>query len=465
MALSSKLKGNNKQHIAIIGDASIANGMAFEALNHLGTTQANVLVILNDNTMGIDPSVGALKNYFETAKKETSTAPNFFKALNLDYSGPIDGHNIHSLIKTFEHQKKVSGPRILHLVTKKGKGLLPAEDEQTTYHAPGKFDPMTGKLNALQSHQKIKFQEVFGNTLLKLAKKNKKIIAITPAMPTGSGLVKMMEEMPERCIDVGIAEQHAVTLAAGMATQGMLPFCVIYSTFLQRAYDQVIHDVALQNLGVIFCIDRAGLVGHDGSTHHGVFDLSFLRCIPNLHIVSPSDAEELQNLMFTAQQGIKHPLAIRYPRGYTTKTKEVYDFKTIQWGKGRLLKKGTTIAILSLGTLATIIEDAIKNSTNSDAFSHYDLRFVKPLDTQMLHVICKTHKALIIFEDGVKAGGVGSAVLEFAAQENYTLPVQLEGIPDTFINHGKTESLHIELGWDMPSIVEKISLLLNKIEG
>ena len=465
MALSSKLKGDNKQHIAIIGDASIANGMAFEALNHLGTTQANVLVILNDNTMGIDPSVGALKNYFETVKKEASTAPNFFKALNLDYSGPIDGHNIHSLIKTFEHQKKVSGPRILHLVTKKGKGLLPAEDEQTTYHAPGKFDPMTGKLNALQSHQKIKFQEVFGNTLLKLAKKNKNIIAITPAMPTGSGLVKMMKEMPERCIDVGIAEQHAVTLAAGMATQGMLPFCVIYSTFLQRAYDQVIHDVALQNLGVVFCVDRAGLVGHDGSTHHGVFDLSFLRCIPNMDIVSPSDAEELQNLMFTAQQGIKHPLAIRYPRGYTSKTKEVYDFKTIPWGKGRLLKKGTTIAILSLGTLATIIEDAIKNSTNSDAFSHYDLRFVKPLDTQMLHVICKTYKALIIFEDGVKAGGVGSAILEFAAQENYTLSIQLEGIPDTFIDHGKTESLHKELGWDISSIVEKISLLLNKTEG
>ncbi|MFQ3340992.1 MAG: 1-deoxy-D-xylulose-5-phosphate synthase [Flavobacteriaceae bacterium] len=465
MALSAQLKGDNNQFIAIVGDASIANGMAFEALNHLGTTQANVLVVLNDNTMGIDPSVGALKNYFENVKKEAPTTPNFFKALNLDYSGPIDGHDINSLIKTFEQQKKITGPRILHVVTKKGKGLPAAEDQQVTYHAPGKFDPMTGKLNPSQSHQKIKFQEVFGNTLLKLAQINDSIIAITPAMPTGSGLVKMMKDMPERCIDVGIAEQHAVTLAAGMATQGMLPFCVIYSTFLQRAYDQVIHDVALQNLSVVFCIDRAGLVGHDGSTHHGVFDISFLRCIPNLDIVSPADAEELQNLMFTSQQGIKHPLAIRYPRGFTSQTKEVYNFRTIPWGKGRLLQKGTTIAILSLGTLATVVEDALKNNPNASAFSHYDLRFVKPLDTQMLHTICKTYKALIVFEDGIKAGGVGSAILEFAAQENYTLPIQLEGIPDAFISHGKIELLYAKLGWDSPSIVEKISLLLNKIGG
>ena len=282
MALSSTLKGENKQHIAVVGDASIANGMAFEALNHLGTTQANVLVILNDNTMGIDPSVGALKHYFETVKKEHPDTPNFFESLNLDYSGPIDGHNMKELLQLFDQQKKIQGPRIIHLVTTKGKGLPIAENEQVTYHAPGKFDPLTGKLSIPQAHQKLKFQDVFGQTLLHLAKTNEKIIALTPAMPTGSGLVKMMDAFPSRCIDVGIAEQHAVTLAAGMAAEGMLPFCVIYSTFLQRAYDQVIHDVALQNLSVVFCIDRAGIVGHDGPTHHGVFDIAFLRCIPNL---------------------------------------------------------------------------------------------------------------------------------------------------------------------------------------
>ena len=327
MALSAELNGIEKQHIAIIGDASIVNGMAFEALNHLGTTSANVLIVLNDNTMGIDPSVGAFKNYFDKAKKINSSLPNFFQNLNIPYSGPIDGHDLDLLIKTLEKQKKESGPRLLHIITKKGKGLPVAENEQITYHAPGKFDPITGKLNPANGKQKIKFQEVFGKTLTYLFKQNSKTIAITPAMPTGSGLVNLMREFPDRCIDVGIAEQHAVTLAAGIATQGMLPFCVIYSTFLQRAYDQIIHDVALQKLPVVFCVDRAGVVGHDGPTHHGVFDIAYLRCIPNLSIAAPRNAEILQNLLYTAQLGLDHPLAIRYPRGYSQLNEVFFDLK------------------------------------------------------------------------------------------------------------------------------------------
>ena len=464
MALSSTLKGENKQHIAVVGDASIANGMAFEALNHLGTTQANVLVILNDNTMGIDPSVGALKHYFETVKKEHPDTPNFFESLNLEYSGPIDGHNMKELLQLFDQQKKIQGPRIIHLVTTKGKGLPIAENEQVTYHAPGKFDPLTGKLSIPQAHQKLKFQDVFGQTLLHLAKTNEKIIALTPAMPTGSGLVKMMDAFPSRCIDVGIAEQHAVTLAAGMAAEGMLPFCVIYSTFLQRAYDQVIHDVALQNLGVVFCIDRAGIVGHDGPTHHGVFDIAFLRCIPNLEIATPRDAQTLQNLLYTAQLGIKHPLAIRYPRGFSEQTKLTTQFEKINWGKGQLLKEGTKLAVLSFGTLAKVVSETLKNIEETNAIAHYDMCFVKPLDEELLHTICKTFKAIMVFEEGSSSGGAGSAILEFAAQQGYHLPIQLEGIPDQFISHGNTLFLHEKLGWNAEGISKKISLLLNKIE-
>lgn len=464
MALSSTLKGENKQHIAVVGDASIANGMAFEALNHLGTTQANVLIILNDNTMGIDPSVGALKHYFETVKKEHPDTPNFFESLNLKYSGPIDGHNMKELLQLFDQQKKIQGPRIIHLVTTKGKGLPIAENEQVTYHAPGKFDPLTGKLSIPQAHQKLKFQDVFGQTLLHLAKTNEKIIALTPAMPTGSGLVKMMDAFPSRCIDVGIAEQHAVTLAAGMAAEGMLPFCVIYSTFLQRAYDQVIHDVALQNLGVVFCIDRAGIVGHDGPTHHGVFDIAFLRCIPNLEIATPRDAQTLQNLLYTAQLGIKHPLAIRYPRGFSEQTKLTTQFEKINWGKGLLLKEGTKLAVLSFGTLAKVVSETLKNIEETNAIAHYDMCFVKPLDEELLHTICKTFKAIMVFEEGSSSGGAGSAILEFAAQQGYHLPIQLEGIPDQFISHGNTLFLHEKLGWNAEGISKKISLLLNKIE-
>ena len=463
MALSAKTKDQNRLHIAVVGDASIANGMAFEALNHLGTTQANVLVILNDNSMGIDPSVGALKKFFNTVKKETPSTLNFFQSLNLSYQGPINGHNIEVLLSTLENQKKQKGPRILHVITTKGKGLPLAEEEQIIYHAPGKFDPLTGKLNPLKGNKKLKFQTIFGETLLNLALINKSIVAITPAMPTGSGLVKMLETLPKQCIDVGIAEQHAVTLAAGMASQGMLPFCVIYSTFLQRAYDQIIHDVAIQKLPIIFCIDRAGIVGHDGPTHHGLFDISFLRCIPNIQIVAPRDSQELQNILYTAQLGINLPLAIRYPRGYSEQKSLSFDFKKISWGKGTLLKNGSHIAILSLGTISKNIEKALSYVNYPEAFAHFDLCFAKPLDEKLLHKVFNKFKTVVVFEEGVKQGGVGSAVLEFASQKMYQVPIHLEGVSDIFIPHGDTDELFQEIGLDVNGITKKLQLLLNKV--
>ena len=463
MALSAS--NNKRQHIAVVGDASIANGMAFEALNHLGTTKANVLIVLNDNSMGIDPSVGALKNYFDRVKKEKSSSTNFFQSLNLDYQGPLDGHDLHALLKAFEKQKNNTGPRILHVVTTKGKGLPSAEKEQVRYHAPGKFDPVTGKLNPKQNHKKIKFQEVFGQSLLRLAQQNKKIVAITPAMPTGSGLVDLMNALPEQCIDVGIAEQHAVTLAAGMATQGKIPFCIIYSTFLQRAYDQIIHDVALQKLPVVFCIDRAGVVGHDGPTHHGLFDLSFLSCIPNLYIAAPRDAAALQNLLYTAQLGIEAPLAIRYPRGYSEVETLSFDFQKSAWGKMEQLKKGSQIAVLSLGTMAKTVAAALDTLHKSEAFAHYDLCFAKPLDEEMLQHIFKTYSAVMIVEEGVKHGGVGSAILEFSSRHQYSLQIQLEGVEDVFVPHGNASELLVEIGLDASTLAKKMELLLNKVLG
>ena len=464
MALASQLQGQKKQHIAVIGDASIANGMAFEALNHLGTTAANVLVILNDNSMGIDPSIGALKNYFDTVKKEASSLPNFFQTLNIDYSGPLDGHDLNALVSNLKRQKTLTGPRLLHFVTKKGKGLPQAENEQVTYHAPGKFDPITGKLNPANAEQKIRYQDVFGKTLEHLSEINSKIVAITPAMPTGSGLVDLMQKFPDRCIDVGIAEQHAVTLAAGMATQGMLPFCVIYSTFLQRAYDQVLHDVALQKLGVIFCVDRAGIVGHDGPTHHGVFDIAFLRCIPNLTIAAPRNAQQLQNLLYTAQLGLEQPLAIRYPRGYSQLNQLSFDFEEVTLGKGSCLKEEGQIAILSLGTIAGNIQAALAELKNVDNFAHFDLGFVKPLDLELLHTVFNTYKRVVVFEEGTIKGGAGSAILEFAAQYNYNIPIELEGVPDQFISHGKPKNLLKDLGLDTEGICKKLDSILNKNE-
>jgi 1-deoxy-D-xylulose-5-phosphate synthase len=464
MALASQLQVQKKQHIAVIGDASIATGMAFEALNHLGTTAANVLVILNDNSMGIDPSIGALKNYFDSVKKEVSSLPNFFQNLNIDYTGPLDGHDLNALVSNLKRQKTLTGPRLLHVVTKKGKGLPQAENEQVTYHAPGKFDPITGKLNPSDAEQKIKYQDVFGKTLEHLSEINSKIVAITPAMPTGSGLVDLMQKFPDRCIDVGIAEQHAVTLAAGLATQGMLPFCVIYSTFLQRAYDQVLHDVALQKLGVVFCVDRAGIVGHDGPTHHGVFDIAFLRCIPNLTIAAPRNAQQLQNLLYTAQLGLEQPLAIRYPRGYSQLNQLSFDFEEVTLGKGSCLKEGGQIAILSLGTIAGNIQSALTEPKNVDNFAHFDLGFVKPLDLELLHAVFNTYQRVVVFEEGTVKGGAGSAILEFAAKYNYNIPIELEGVPDQFISHGNPKNLLKDLGLDTDGICKKLDSILNKNE-
>ena len=464
MALASQLQVQKKQHIAVIGDASIATGMAFEALNHLGTTAANVLVILNDNSMGIDPSIGALKNYFDSVKKEVSSLPNFFQNLNIDYTGPLDGHDLNALVSNLKRQKTLTGPRLLHVVTKKGKGLPQAENEQVTYHAPGKFDPITGKLNPSDAEQKIKYQDVFGKTLEHLSEINSKIVAITPAMPTGSGLVDLMQKFPDRCIDVGIAEQHAVTLAAGLATQGMLPFCVIYSTFLQRAYDQVLHDVALQKLGVVFCVDRAGIVGHDGPTHHGVFDIAFLRCIPNLTIAAPRNAQQLQNLLYTAQLGLEQPLAIRYPRGYSQLNQLSFDFEEVTLGKGSCLKEGGQIAILSLGTIAGNIQSALAEPKNVDNFAHFDLGFVKPLDLELLHAVFNTYERVVVFEEGTVKGGAGSAILEFAAKYNYNIPIELEGVPDQFISHGNPKNLLKDLGLDTDGICKKLDSILNKNE-
>ncbi|AUC82658.1 1-deoxy-D-xylulose-5-phosphate synthase [Lacinutrix sp. Bg11-31] len=461
MAIATQLKGDLKtQHIAVIGDASIASGMAFEGLNHAGVTDANLLVILNDNAIGIDPSVGALKQYLTNVKKGTQKQDNIFEALNFDYSGPIDGHDLPLLINELERLKKVKGPKFLHVITTKGKGLRQAEENQVTYHAPGKFNKDTGELIPKpELKQPPKYQDVFGHTIVELAKQNDKIIGITPAMPTGSSLKYMMEQIPERAFDVGIAEQHAVTFAAGLATQGMVPFCNIYSTFLQRAYDQVIHDVALQNLPVIFCLDRAGLVGEDGATHHGVFDLAYLRCIPNLIIFAPRNEIELRNIMYTAQLGLDHPIAIRYPRGRGQILDWRQPFSKIEIGKGLCLIKGTKTAILSIGSIAKNVTDALDLLEDTSTFSHYDMCFVKPLDLTMLQNIFNTHETIISIEDGAITGGFGSAIAEFSAKYNYKNKLILKGVPDTFTEHGTVLELQQSLHLDS----KNLSLFLKKM--
>jgi 1-deoxy-D-xylulose-5-phosphate synthase len=451
MAIASNLKGETeKQHIAVIGDASIASGMAFEALNHAGVSNANLLIILNDNAIGIDPSVGALKEYLTRVKtdKRLAAQNNIIKALNFDYSGPIDGHDLSKVLSELERLKGVKGPKFLHVITTKGKGLQQAEEDQVTYHAPGKFDKISGERIKKEASLYTKYQDVFGKTILELAKQNDKIVGITPAMLTGSSLKFMFQEFPKRTFDVGIAEQHAVTLAAGMATQGLIPFCNIYSTFLQRAYDQVIHDVALQSLPVIFCLDRAGLVGEDGATHHGVFDLAYLRCIPNIIIFAPRNEIELRNILYTAQLGLKNPIAIRYPRGTGTIIDWQKPFEKIEIGKGICLKKGKKIAILSIGTVAKNSEEAILLSEKKDAFSHFDMRFAKPLDVQLLHKIFKKHQTIITIEDGTVKGGFGAAILEFATENNYTNKIKNLGIPDAFIAHGSALELYNKVGLD-----------------
>jgi 1-deoxy-D-xylulose-5-phosphate synthase len=439
MAIASSLKGDfEKHHIAVIGDASIASGMAFEGLNHAGVTDANLLVILNDNAIGIDPSVGALKNYLTAVKEgKNPRQNNMIKSLNFDYSGPIDGHDIQAVIQELERLKKVKGPKFLHVITTKGKGLQQAEENQVQYHAPGKFDPNTGEIiPKSETNLPPKYQDVFGETILDLAQKNEKIIGITPAMPTGSSLKLMMDAFPKRAFDVGIAEQHAVTLAAGMATQGMIVFCNIYSTFLQRAYDQVIHDVALQNLPVIFCLDRAGLVGEDGATHHGVFDLAYLRCIPNMIIYSPRNEMALQNILYTSQLGLEHPIAIRYPRGRGQNTNWKSPYQKITIGKAHCVKEGIKVAVLSNGTIGNNVTQALNNLNCPSTIAHYDFPFVKPLDEALLHTIFSKFETIITIEDGVVSGGFGSAILEFASANNYHSKIQILGVPDIFIEQG-----------------------------
>lgn len=460
MALASKLKGDmDRNHIAVIGDASIASGMAFEGLNHAGVTDANLLVVLNDNAIGIDPSVGALKEYLTNVKEgRNPRSNNMIQSLNFDYTGPVDGHDLPALLRELERLKQVKGPRFLHIITTKGKGLRQAEEDQVKYHAPGKFDRLTGDILAIADENlPPKYQDVFGLTLVELAEKNHRIVGITPAMPSGSSMKFMMEAYPERAFDVGIAEQHAVTLAAGMAAQGMIVYCNIYSTFLQRAYDQVIHDVALQNLPVIFCLDRAGLVGEDGATHHGVFDLAYLNCIPNLIIYAPRNESALRNILYTAQLGLEHPIAIRYPRGRGESTDWQQPFEAIAIGKAKRLKQGIKIAVLSCGTIGNNVTRALTETRNRTYFSHYDFGFVKPVDEEMLDYIFQTYEEIITVEDGAINGGFGSCVATYAAKKGYSLKIRVLGIPDKFIEHGTVAQLQQYCGIDVKSLQEIFS--------
>ncbi|MEV4882259.1 1-deoxy-D-xylulose-5-phosphate synthase [Chitinophaga ginsengisegetis] len=495
MAMASHYKGEfDRQHIAVIGDGAMTAGMAFEALNHAGVANANVLIILNDNCMSIDPNVGALKEYLTdittsptynkvrddvwnllgklpVGKKFTrdmaskleaslkgvvSKSSNLFEALKMRYFGPIDGHNITKLADTLQDLKDIPGPKLLHIVTTKGKGYALAEKDQTTWHAPGLFDKITGEIfkKPVTSPQPPKYQDVFGHTIIELAEQNDKIIGITPAMPSGSSLKFMMEKMPQRAFDVGICEQHAVTLSAGMATQGMRVFCNIYSSFFQRAFDQAVHDVAIQKLPVIFCLDRAGLVGEDGPTHHGAYDIAYMRSIPNVIISAPMNEEEMRNLMYSAQlQENDMPYVIRYPRGQGVMPEWRTPFKAIKAGTGRKIRDGKDIAILSLGHTGNFVAEACKELIGDGLQpAHYDMRFVKPLDETMLHEIFQSFDKIITVEDGTIVGGFGSAVIEFMAANNYKATVKRLGIPDRIVEHGKPEELYRECGYDAAGI-------------
>jgi 1-deoxy-D-xylulose-5-phosphate synthase len=502
MAVASKCKGENeKQHIAVIGDGAMTGGMAFEALNHGGVSNANLLVVLNDNCMSIDPNVGALKEYLtdittsqtynkfkdeiwhllghiskfgpnaqaiaskiENAVKSTVLGTsNLFESLNFRYFGPVDGHDVNHLVKVLEDLKKIPGPKVLHCLTKKGKGYKPSEfGNQTQWHAPGIFNKQTGEIIKVtpKSPEPPKFQDVFGHTIVELAEKNDKILCITPALPAGSSLNIMMKAMPDRAFDVGIAEQHAVTFSAGLATQGMVPFCNIYSTFMQRSYDQVVHDVALQKLNVVFCLDRAGLVGQDGPTHHGAYDIAFFRCIPNMIISSPLNEEDLRNLMYTAQLPNKGPFVIRYPRGNGTMIEWKTPMKEITIGKGRKLKSGNDVAILTLGPIGNLAIKAIEKSEHDVA--HYDMRFAKPLDETLLHEIFTKFDKIITLEDGCVQGGFGSAIIEFMADNTYAAKVIRLGIPDKLVEHGSQNELYKECGYDVDSIVQTIEKLITQ---
>lgn len=504
MAMASKLKGeSDRKSIAVIGDGSMTAGLAFEAMNHAGVANSDVLIILNDNCMSIDPNVGALKEYLtdislsptynklkddiwnvmgklpvgkrfsrsvahklaEGLKGMVSSSANLFEALKLRYFGPIDGHNIIKLVDTLKDLREIPGPKILHIVTVKGKGYELAEKDQTKWHAPGLFDKVTGEIisKKISQPQPPKYQDVFGHTIIELAEINKNIVGVTPAMPSGSSLKFMMDKMPERAFDVGICEQHAVTVSAGMATQGMKVFCNIYSSFMQRAYDQVVHDVAIQKLPVVFCLDRAGLVGEDGPTHHGAYDIAYFRCIPNLIISAPMNEQELRNLMYTSQlESTQLPFVIRYPRGEGVMVNWKTSFEEIKIGTGRKIKDGREIAILSFGHPGNFATQAIRElRTEGIDPAHYDIRFVKPLDENLLHEVFSKFKKIITIEDGTIVGGFGSAIVEFMAENNYTAEVKMLGIPDLIVEHGSPRELHRECNYDAQAIVETVRNMLS----
>jgi len=508
MAMAAKYKGEtDRKSVAVIGDGAMTAGLAFEALNHAGVTDADVLIILNDNCMSIDPNVGALKEYLTdittsptynklrddvwnllgklpvgkkftrdmASKLEASIkglvtkSSNLFEALNLRYFGPIDGHNITKLVDTLKDLKNIPGPKLLHIITVKGKGYALAEKDQTKWHAPGLFDKITGEIykKKFDLAQPPKYQDVFGHTIIELAEKNEKIFGITPAMPSGSSLKFMMEKMPHRAFDVGICEQHAVTLSAGMATQGMKVFCNIYSSFMQRAYDQVVHDVAIQKLPVIFCLDRAGLVGEDGPTHHGAYDIPYFRCIPNMVISAPMNEQELRNLMYTAQlESTKLPFVIRYPRGEGVMPEWKKPFEELKIGKGRKLRDGKDVAILSFGHPGNFAAAAIRELKSEGITpGHYDMRFAKPLDEELLHEALQNYDKIITVEDGTVVGGFGSAVAEFIVENNYKNDLRILGIPDRLVEHGSLKELHHECGYDAAAIADAVrEMMSSKID-
>lgn len=465
MALAAERQRIDRHHIAVIGDASIASGMAFEALNHLGTTQANVLIVLNDNTMGIDPSVGALKQFFEQATTQNPRHDTFFQSLNIGYSGPVDGHSLEAVLCALAEAKKMKGPQLLHVRTTKGKGLQEAEAKQIIYHAPGKFDPLTGKLNPMPKDGKTNYKQLVGASLQELFGTHDHLMAITPAMPTGSGLVGLMEEFPDRCLDVGIAEQHAITLAAGMSTQGLLPFCVIYSTFLQRALDQLMHDVVLQHLPVVFLADRSGLVGHDGPTHHGLFDLSFLLSLPQLTVLMPYNAKQLRlQLGQLSAKRPKGPVVIRYPRGSTTEQDWEVPFKPIDYYRGSCLTPGTKLAVLSAGTIANQVTQAIAGMKLSDCVAHYDLGCIKPLDEELLQDVFQRFQVVITVEETPLINGVGAQVVRWANEKGYSNRIRCLGVPDAFVSHGKVETLLRELGLDATGLRSQFEQILASID-
>ncbi len=507
MAMAAKYKGEDRKAVAVIGDGSLTAGLAFEAMNHAGVADTDVLIILNDNCMSIDPNVGALKEYLtdittshtynkfkddiwkalgklpigknftremaskleHSIKGFISKSSNLFEALKLRYFGPIDGHNITKLVDTLKDLKDIPGPKLLHIITVKGKGYALAEKDQTKWHAPGLFDKVTGEIHKKKYElpQPPKYQDVFGHTIIELAEKNEKIFGITPAMPSGSSLKFMMDKMPHRAFDVGICEQHAVTLSAGMATQGMKVFCNIYSSFMQRAYDQVVHDVAIQDLPVIFCLDRAGLVGEDGPTHHGCYDIAYMRCIPNMIVSAPMNESELRNLMYTAQlDSTTHPFVIRYPRGEGVMSEWRTELKEINIGTGRKLKDGKDLAILSLGHPGNFAATAIRElKAEGLDIAHYDMRFAKPLDETLLHEVFNKYDRILTVEDGTVVGGFGSAVMEFMTAHNYTAKMVVLGIPDRIVEHGSPKELHKECGYDAAAIKAAAVKMMQEVKA